>query len=229
MAAVAEVEHAVQTHMRPVDGPVNIPLAPFPGAEKSQHPVDPDRTASDIVQAFNQALDKRNFPGIANLFLKDGFWRDHLALSWQLRTVQGTDGIVQFLSSCSESRDGLRLKKISIDRSSSVRAPTVCPIDPAGEVQGIQFFFSVETSLGSGVGVARLVPQNGSWKIFTFYTALQELKGHEELTYHRRVKGVEHGGHAGRKNWAEQRTADCNYENGKEPTVLIIGKPSYLS
>ncbi|KAK9234252.1 flavin-containing monooxygenase [Lipomyces kononenkoae] len=220
--AMLDVQRRVPSHMRTVPGSVNIPVARFPAPMKSDL-IDLDRIASNLVDTFNRALDERDYQRIAKLFVDDGFWRDHLALSWQLRTVQGHNGIVEFLAGCSESRDGMRLKKISIDRSSNVRAPKLCTIDGAGNVQGVQFFFSVETNIGSGVGITRLVSQNGAWKIYTFYTGLQELKGHEELIYHRRPMGAQHGGQAERKNWAEKRAADAAYENGKEPIVLIIG------
>ncbi|KKK21987.1 flavin-containing monooxygenase [Aspergillus rambellii] len=212
----------VPSHMRTVPGSFNIPVARFPSVAKNE-PINADRIASTVVDAFNKSLDQQDFQSIGGLFVDNGFWRDHLALSWKLRTVQGSKGIVEFLQSCSESRDGLRLKKIALDTSSAVRAPQVCTIDGTGSVPGVQFFFTVETKLGSGMGVARLVSENGIWKIFTLYTGLRSLNGHEEATYHRRPKGAEHGGRPDRKNWAEKRADDAAYENDKEPTVLIIG------
>lgn len=65
-----------------------------------------------------------------------------------------------------------------------MRAPKLCVLDGAGEVQGIQFFFQVDTVHGSAVGISRLAIQDDTWKIFTFFTGLQELTGHEELLGH---------------------------------------------
>ncbi|GAB1216511.1 hypothetical protein ATERTT37_005727 [Aspergillus terreus] len=215
-------ENNVPSHLRTVPGSVNIPPARLPAPSKGVK-VDPDQVATDLVDVFNRALSERSYHKVASLFGDNGFWRDHLALSWQLRTVNGHEAIVKFLERCSESRDGMRLRKISVDRSSPVRAPKVCGLDGAGEVQGIQFFFHAETVHGSGVGIARLAMQGETWKIFTFFTALQELNGHEELLGHRRPKGAEHGGHPDRKNWAEKRLDSAAYADNREPTVLIIG------
>lgn len=221
--ATPDIQQNVPSHIRGVPGSVNIPVARFPVPSKSVIR-EPEQIASNLVNAFNLALAKRDFGDIASLFGDNGFWRDHLALSWQLRTVQGHEPIVEFLEKCSESRDGMRLQKISIDRSTSIRAPKVCALDGAGEVQGVQFFFTAETVHGSAVGIARLAQQNDAWKIYTLFTALKELKGHEELLGHRRPKGAEHGGHPDRKNWAEKRADFSAYTDGHEPSVLIIGK-----
>lgn len=221
--ATVDVQQSAPSHVRVVPGSVNIPVARFPIPSKSVT-FDPEQVASSLVEAFNNALDQRDFHKVSSLFGDNGFWRDHLALSWQLRTVHGQTAIVKFLERCSVSRDGMRLQKITLDKSSSVRSPKFCALDGAGDVQGVQFFFGAETAHGSGVGVARLALQNDTWKIFTFYTALQELKGHEELLGHRRPKGASHGGNPDRKNWAERRLDSAAYVDGHEPTVVIIGK-----
>lgn len=87
---------------------------------------------------------------------------------------------------------------------------------------GVQTFLTTESDVGHGLGVARLVQQDGKLKAFTLFTSMRELKGHEETTHSRRPEGVSHGGQPGRKNWLERRVADENYENS-EPTVLILG------
>ncbi|WKT48294.1 hypothetical protein QSH57_013199 [Fusarium oxysporum f. sp. vasinfectum] len=87
------------------------------------------------------------------------------------------------------------LKSIAIDRTSEFRSPKAMHIDDLDQVLGIQFFFTLETKIGTGQGLARLTEVgDGQWKFFTFYTSLGELKGHEELINERRPKGVEHGG-----------------------------------
>ena len=221
--ATPDVQVNIPSHLRPVPGSINIPVAHFPNPSKNTA-IEPEQVASNLVKEFNLALGRRDFAAVASLFGDDGFWRDHLALSWQLRTVQGHAGIVKFLEKCSTSKDGLRLESVSVDKSSATRAPTVGALDGAGEVQGIQFFMVLKTVHGSGTGIARLALQNNTWKIFTLFTALRELKGHGELLGHRRPKGAEHGGNPDRKNWAEKRLDAASYADGREPSVLIIGK-----
>jgi hypothetical protein len=226
--ATTDLQTIVPSHMQSVPGSVNIPIARFPPASKSAVP-DADKAASDLVDTFNKALKQHDYQAISHLFLEDGFWRDHLALSWDFHTVKGPKKVLGFLKDCEGSRDGFRLKNIAIDRTSNVRAPQVAPVDGAGEVPAVQFFFKLETVIGWGEGIARLVEQDGNWKIFTLYTSLRQLKGHEEEIYDRRAKGVEHGGQPGRKNWAERRTAESNYDEGREPAVLIVGRSFSLN
>ena len=59
--------------------------------------------------------------------------------------------------------------------------------------------------------------------IFTLFTTLNDITGHEEATGFNRPKGVEHGGHMNRKNWAERRQHDFEFKD-KEPAVMILGE-----
>ncbi|EEU36836.1 uncharacterized protein NECHADRAFT_94035 [Fusarium vanettenii 77-13-4] len=209
--------------MRTVPGSINIPVAKFPAPSKTPASSDPQEVASALVENINQAVQKHDYPALARLFTDDGYWRDHLALSWVFRTVQGPSAILDFLKSAAGSKDGFRLKSIAIDNSAAVRSPKTIPIDGPATVFGVQFFFTIETALGTGQGLLRAVEHNGEWKIFTLYTRLQEFKGYEESINEHRPKGVEHGGKPGRKNWAQRRAAAANFEDGSEPAVLIIG------
>lgn len=195
-------------------GSFNVPVGKFPTTSQSLS-VDPNEIASDILHRFNTLLSKKDYVDVANLFLEDGYWRDHLCLSWDFRTVNGREKIADFIQ-------GSKLTQIDIDRSSAFRAPKIGPIDAFGDVIGIEFFTNVSTEVGRGQGITRLVEKDGEWKIFIVFTSLQELKGHEEGLHERRPKGVEHGQHLESKNWKDRRTADLNYED-KEPAVVIIG------
>ncbi|KAI0532866.1 hypothetical protein GGR58DRAFT_517393 [Xylaria digitata] len=209
--------------MRCVPGSVNIKVAKFPSPTKHAEDLDPARVASNLVESFNKALQAKDYSAVANLFVEDGYWRDHLALSWVFRTVQTPSRILEFLQSCTESKDGFRLKTIDVDTRTASKSPKIIPVDASGNVSGIELFIKVATVHGTGVGLARLVAQGGQWKIFTLYTRLEELCGHEEATNHRRAKGAEHGGKPGRKNWAEKRVAEADINAGNEPAVLVIG------
>jgi cation diffusion facilitator CzcD-associated flavoprotein CzcO len=114
----------------------------------------------------------------------------------------------------------VQLEKVEVDKGSSFRAPKFGPIDAFGDVSGIQFFIKFETEVGRGEGVINLAEDDGEWKLFTVYTSLQELKGHEEPVAHRRTRGVKHGGDPARKNWKERREAE---KEDIDPRVLIIG------
>jgi hypothetical protein len=214
----------IPSHMRPVPGSINIAAAKFPQSVKPAKSIQPSEIAADFVSSFNTALQRKNLLDVSLLFLEGGFWRDHLALTWQLRTLQGPARIYDFLKGAATSRDGFRIKKIEVDASNAVRAPKLAPVDADGEVMGVQFFLTIDTVIGTGLGLVRLVEEAGQWKVFTLYTRLEELKGHEEAIYDRRPRGVEHGGKPGRQNWADRRAAAIDYTDGSEPAVIVVGR-----
>jgi cation diffusion facilitator CzcD-associated flavoprotein CzcO len=195
-------------------GSVNIPLGKFPSAESlSGDPVD---VAHQIIEAFNNALARKDYKSISDLFLENGYWRDHLVNSWDLRTLKGKDAIQGFL----ETR--CTLKKLCIDRSTAYRSPRVTPLDGVGDPEGIQFYTLFESEVGTGRGIVRVARTNGTWKILTFFLTLEEIKGYEEPLGGKRSQGVEHGWRQDRKNWQDVRNEEAQLL-GQDPTVLIIG------
>jgi hypothetical protein len=214
MAAAAV---AIPSRERPEPGSVNIPIGSFPASTTSKD-VDAEAIADKVVQTFNTALSRKDYDSIATLFLEDSYFRDHLALTWKLRTVKGPENIREYLRTARNP-----LIKVQLDKSSAFRSPANAPIDAWGDVHGIQFFISFETEIGEGLGTVRLAEtKEGEWKIFTFAIALREFKASPEPVNHRRTKGVEHGGNPERKTWLETREAEKEFA-GVEPTVLIIG------
>ena len=51
------------------------------------------------LDEFERALSKPDRAALDRLFLADCFWRDVLALSWNLQTIAGRDTITQALTS----------------------------------------------------------------------------------------------------------------------------------
>lgn len=195
-------------------GSVNIPLGIFPPSSVSS--VDPEEVTADVLVRLNKALVEKNAQAVSDLFYENSYWRDHLCLSWDLRTMKGPGKISELLGS------HFHLTSVEIDKSSSLRAPHHGPIDGFGDVHGIQSFMKITTELGSGLGVVRLAEVNGLWKIFTLFTSLRELRGHEETVYHRHPRGVEHGVDRGELNWQDKRNKAVEYQE-KQPDVLILG------
>ncbi|KKK13242.1 hypothetical protein P175DRAFT_0497274 [Aspergillus ochraceoroseus IBT 24754] len=196
-------------------GSVNIPIGTFPQTCSSTD-IDPHHVATDIVDRLNTALAQKDVTSIVTLFLEDGYWRDHLCLSWDFHTAKGQDGIAKLLGS------GELPEKVEIDLSSPFRAPHVGPIDAFGEVNGVEFFIKVTSAVGSGRGVIRLAEKESNWKIFTLYTVLQEISGSEQKVNHRRPFGAQHGEISDRRNWQDRRTAESNLDE-KDPAVIVVG------
>jgi hypothetical protein len=229
VAMAAQLHAQIPTDNRTAFGSVDIPPVKFPKSTSTPPPdLDANGVAVTVVNALNEALKKADYASASKLFVDQGFWRDHLALTWEFRTVQGTQDILNLLQASSQSKDGFRLKTITIDTSSALRAPKVALLDGDGKVPGIEFFINFETVIGSGKGVVRLLDDNGTWKFFSIYTALDEINGHQEQLGERRPKGVKHGQKRGPQNWADKREQETSYQNGTQPAVLIIGRDSYL-
>ncbi|KAJ5675953.1 hypothetical protein N7462_008850 [Penicillium macrosclerotiorum] len=214
--ATADVEQlALPSRERVEPGSYNIPLGTFP-ATNAAAPEDPDKIATTVIEQLNRSIAEKDTQALVRLFLDNSYWRDHLCLSWDFRTLKGADAVAAFVTASSSSLT------LEVDRSSPFRAPHNGPIDAYGEVHGVEFFTKVTTEFGAGQGIFRLAQEGSDWKICMAFTSLLELTGHEEATGHRRPVGVQHGEQHGRKNWQDRRTADTNYED-KDPAVIIVG------
>ncbi|CEJ89591.1 hypothetical protein VHEMI05427 [[Torrubiella] hemipterigena] len=214
--ATADVAPTVQW----MEGSVNLPLVEYPANSSS---LDPQQTAEAAIKRFNEALDKKDYDGLSNQFLANGYWRDHLALTWEFHTTQTPAKIAEFLKNAATTKDGFRILKLTIDESAPTRKPALVKVDGNGTIDVVQFYFTFDGVVGTGEGLARVAVDGTDFKIYTLYTLLTSLKGYEEPLHGRRPAGVDHGQHPGRKNWLEKRIDSINFEDGTEPAVLIVG------
>ncbi|KAL8984183.1 MAG: hypothetical protein Q9205_001791 [Flavoplaca limonia] len=185
-------------------------------------PTDPQAVASAWLEGFNHLLTGHD-QNIKALFLDASYWRDLLCTTWNFHTYYGSSKIMSVLKGSDQK---CRVQLLDLDLSSDIKKPTLCPIDFHGSLQGVQAFLKVETKLGRGRGLVKLVQDArdaGKWKAFILFTTLEQLEGHEESINARRPTGVDHGSHPGRLNWQERRIVEANCEGSYEPTVLIIG------
>ena len=161
--------------------------------------------ASRWLAAFEEALTAGDADAASALFLDTSYWRDLVAFTWNIKTVEGPPGVRDMLAS--------QLAHVR-PRQFSLSEP---PTEANGVIEG---WFTFETEAGRGEGVVRL--KDGM--IWTLLTALVELKGFEEPQGVRRPKGAAHGRLDDRKSWLERReeeTATIGYE--KQPYVLVVG------
>ncbi len=181
-------------------------------------PTDTDVAASDAqavvakwLADFEAALAARDIPAVTSMFATDSYWRDLVAFTWNLKTVEGRDAIADML--------GARLDATS--------PSTFRTSEPATEDGGVYTaFLNFETEVGRGEGLLRLRDAgDGAGPLaWTLLTTLQELKGHEEPLGDTRVMGAVHGQSTDTRSWAERR-ADEEAELGyaAQPYVLVIG------
>jgi putative flavoprotein involved in K+ transport len=169
--------------------------------------------ASDWLQRFERAL--ASPAALRDLFGPDSHWRDVLALTWRLRTVDRADAIAAELSSqaASAKPSGFR---IDPDRTQPRR------VKRAG-TEAVEAIFRFETREGHGCGVVRLRPDaSGSYRAWTLHTALDGLKGHEEQIGHSRPKGSSYSREFRGPNWLDRRKTAEAYAD-RDPAVLVVG------
>jgi putative flavoprotein involved in K+ transport len=165
----------------------------------------PTERATNWLSAFASASARNDAAGAAAMFDSDSHWRDLIAFSWNIKTVDGRDAIAAMLKATLESTK-----------------PTAWKLDgEASEKDGItDAWFTFETATARGRGHVRLKGD----KAWTLLTTAQELKGFEEKKGRNRWRGTDHGVHPGRKNWLEQKSEnEATLGYSKQPYVLIIG------
>ena len=176
---------------------------------------------STWVSSFNRAAQNGDSE-VSGLFLKTSYWRDLLCLTWEFRHLHGLEEVTSLLRT---QGSGWRIKSVKIDDSDGLKKPVFSPFDAGGVVKGVQSFLTLETDVGRGRGIVRLLQDdkdNEKWKVFTLFTTLEELVGFEESVEERRPSGVQHGAQLERKNWKEMRSAQQEFEES-EPAVIIMG------
>ena len=200
-------------------------LAPisYPAAVPESSPSDPESVINQWVSSFNHLV-QTGEASVAKLFLKESYWRDLLCLTWNFHTLQGPSQVESLIKN---QPKGWRIKSLKVDNSTDVGKPQTSAMDFDGKLQGVQSFLTVETDVGKGRGIVKLVKDSdneSSWKCFMLFTMLQELNGHEELNGVRRPLGTEPSTRTGGKNWLDKRMTEENFDENIEPMVLIIGR-----
>ena len=165
----------------------------------------PTQIASAWLADFTSVLERNDVEAAVALFAPDCYWRDLVAFTWNISTQEGPEAIRAMLNA----------------RLADTRPAAFTIEGEATEAGGVvDAWFTFETAVARGRGHLRL--QGG--KAWTLLTTMTELKGFEEHTGERRIKGAEHGVHPGRKTWLEQRqeeAATLGYT--EQPYVVIVG------
>ncbi|HZC28959.1 MAG TPA: NAD(P)/FAD-dependent oxidoreductase [Gaiellaceae bacterium] len=157
------------------------------------------------LQRFDEALTAGDTQAAAELFGEDSFWRDLVAFTWNIRTVEGRAGVREMLD-----------HTLAHTRPRGWRTT-----EPPAAADGVtEAWIEFETEVGRGNGHLRL--RDG--KAWTLLTALYELKGHEEAAGPGRPRGVQHGALPDRETWLEQREREAReLGHTTQPYVVIVG------
>jgi cation diffusion facilitator CzcD-associated flavoprotein CzcO len=166
---------------------------------------------------FRRALGEDDAAALSALFCPDGYWRDVLALTWDITTIGGADAIAGALKAHA-GRTGPTALRIAPQRTPPRH------VTRAG-TRAIEAFFTFETREGRGSGIVRLAPDaadGNARKAWTLLTALDEIKGHEEHVGRARPTGNSYSRDFRGPNWLDQRLAAAAYED-RDPAVLVVG------
>ena len=169
----------------------------------------PQERAEAWFASFEAALRERDVRRAADHFATASFWRDLIAFSWNIVTVEGPDGVADLLGE-------------TLDR---VDPSGFAVTEPADEADGVvTAWFAYETAVGRGYGLLRLQEEDGADKAWTFLTTMHELKGHEEPRGTHRPMGAQHGATKHRVTWLEQRQQEAeSLGSTEQPYVLVVG------
>jgi putative flavoprotein involved in K+ transport len=167
--------------------------------------LDPQTRVDTWLAEFEDALRARDIGRAAGMFATTCFWRDLVAFSWNITTVEDREGVTDLLEATLSGTD-----------------PTgFATSEPPTEADGVVVaWITFETSVGRGRGLLRLTDE-GAW---TLLTTLYEIKGHEEPFGSARPLGAEHGANRNRVTWLERRQQeDAELGVTTQPFVLVIG------
>ena len=160
-------------------------------ATKLERPSPADQRVIAWLDRFDDALRHHDSAAAAALFATTCFWRDLVAFTWNIVTLEGRDAIRTMLET----------------QLQSVAPGSWTLEEAASETDGVtEAWVAFETTSLRGRGFLRLKGDE-AW---TLLTAARELKGFEEPSGARREKGVLHGPEQGRRaGWARRAATRC--------------------
>ncbi len=163
--------------------------------------------ATQFLQNLENAFSAKDSNAAAALFGEECFWRDLVSFTWNIKTVEGRDQVIDMLD-----------KQLGAIEPHHFR---LNPEEEAAETDGVlEAWFLFETKLGRGYGLVRL--RDGL--VWTLLTTLVELKGFEEPLFGNRPMGAKHGTGKHLTTWKEDLEEErANLGYSQQPYTVIIG------
>ncbi len=167
----------------------------------------PNGRVAAVLDKLDKALVANDVEGAASLFVDDCYWRDLVAFTWNLRTMEGRPAVEDMLSSQLDA----------VKPSGWQTADGEVATEEDGIVTA---WITFETKDVRGEGLVRLRDD----RIWTLLTSATELKGFEEPSGSGRPLGASHGADKHVPTWKEQRERETR-ELGRDvqPEVVVIG------
>ena len=165
--------------------------------------------AREWLGTLERALNSGDGSAVEGLFLPGSYWRDILALHWDLHTFSGPT----FIGAA--WRNALKSRKVS---NFQVEDGNLAVFARRNRGPTVEAFFTFETNISRCRGHLRLLnsPDAASgWSGWTLFTGIEELKGHEERAGHRRIRSTRGHDATPVASGAEAAAPD--------PQVVVIG------
>ena len=161
--------------------------------------------AAAWLAMFGEALGRRDIAAVLDLFAEDCYWRDLVAFTWNVKTMEGKGAIADMLEA-TLARAGPSDWQVTSTSGSHARS--------------LEAWFEFSTRAGKGTGILKL--EQGRCR--TILTTLQSLHDHEEPAGTRRPLGVRHGADRNRVTWSEKRACEeAALGSTAQPYCLIVG------
>jgi hypothetical protein len=170
--------------------------------------LDASKVAKEWFDAFSVALIAGDVDAVLGLVCADALWKDVLAITWDIRTLDGAEKI----RACLHNR--LPVMKVESTKwKDFVRFQ-----QPFPDLAWIVGMFDFSTDVGLCTGLFRLVPTNsGEWKAYTIFSSLGNLKAFPEKVGSLRSRTA-----LGSQAWADKRRKELEFAE-QDPCVLIVG------
>ncbi|KAH8906457.1 FAD/NAD(P)-binding domain-containing protein [Coniochaeta sp. PMI_546] len=164
-----------RTRTRVADLPSAIPqVSGFDGEDQ----LDPKKEAEAFLNRFSNSVKAGNWHEFSKLFSEDPFWRDSLALTFDRRTLSGKDAIVQAWKTLALTKQPSDFALTTKDNQWIALEPEFVRLAPTMASLDVPFTFKTKNPDAQSVGLAKLIPVDGTWKVWVLSTAIQSLDQH---------------------------------------------------
>ncbi|ANL51007.1 flavin-containing monooxygenase-like protein (plasmid) [Rhizobium phaseoli] len=167
------------------------------------------------ARQLNDAVARKDYTFAGSLFSTDGYWRDIIALTWDIKTFHGPDAIEEMLGKYAGT-SGFRNFRIE-------GQPRQEQLGEFGST--VEVFVAFDTDTITGRGYVRLVADQtdeGQLRALTLLTSADQLTGFPEKSLTNRKRDSHRTTEKGSKNWLDERIYDQSYED-RDPQVLVVG------
>ncbi|KAF8830908.1 hypothetical protein HHX47_DHR1000063 [Lentinula edodes] len=173
-----------------------------------------NQIASAWLSQLSYSLEQKDAASCASLFHHNGWLRDLLVFTWNLRTLNGHGQILDYLSSNMESTT---ISELEINLQDVYFRPS--PGDLPGSVSS-GFTFSTPIANGRGLfTLTRAASEPEVWRAFTLLVSLDSLKGHEPI-------GAEQGVYHGNSLcWSEVREQRARIIEANPHVLIVLFQP----